>query len=172
MSWKFSSSVGSSPWGSRTKRLIRACCTSCREKGWKAQGLKPCGVDGGELCVGETWRHTEIPLLARSVLSPPPCLGKCLCRVSENNDQNGHKKTLSCCVNNYLCRHSPSLRKKQSFLPPWAFTYGYWWTLVLVFCFLPVWVPPALFVSKPHNLISYLNYNTALHWCYSVILVS
>lgn len=78
-----------------------------------------------------------------------------------NNDQSGHKKALSCCVNNYLYRHAPSLRKRQSILPPWPFTHGYWRTLFLDFCFLPLCVLPALSVSRPHNLISFFDYNNA-----------
>lgn len=46
-----------------------------------------------------------------ALLSPAPCLGKCV-QGSRNNDHSGHEKALSCCVNNYLCRHAPSLRKK------------------------------------------------------------
>lgn len=125
----------SSPWGSRTKRLIKACCSSCtggrEEKGWKAQGLKHCGVDGGKLCVCEPWRRwaRSDPTAGWLCAQPTPRALGGVWRVSGNDDQNGHEKALSCSVNNYLCRHALSLTKTQSFLPPWAFTYGYWWTL-------------------------------------------
>lgn len=95
------------------------------------------------------------------------CFGRHVRRVSGNDDQNGHKKALSCSANNYLCRHAPSLTKTQSFLPPWAFTYGYWWTLFF-FCFLPVWVSPALSVSRLYNLqatlITTLRYSDVTLW--------
>ena len=96
-----------------------------------------------------------------------------------NDGQNGHEQALSCCVNDYQWRHVPSLRKAQSFLPPWAFTYGYWWTryfwfsIVSLCGFLLPYLCPELTGNCSYNLISYFNYNTALQqWHYSMILVS
>ena len=56
----------------------------------------------------------------------------------QRKDWNRYEQALNCCVNNYLCRCTPSLRKAQSVLSSWAFTYmvtaGH---LFLVFPFSP-----------------------------------
>lgn len=99
---------------------MRAPCTGGSEKGWEAQGLRHWRVGGGKWSVWEPqrWQAHSTPTAGRA----QPIH---VCRDSGNGEHRGHEKALSCCVNNYLGRHAPSLRKKQSFLLLWAFAHSH-----------------------------------------------
>lgn len=106
-------------------------------------------------------RHTALPLLA--VASPSH-----VCRDSGNGEHSGHEKALSCCVNNYLRKHAPSLRKKQSFLLLWAFTYShvghcFWFSVFSLCAFLLHYLCPDLTVLSA-TLTTILHYTDVTLW--------